>query len=34
MKPIFDGFFDGIKLAFGIFCIICIIGIFLSLFSC
>ena len=34
MRPIIDGFLDGIKLAFTIFCIICVIGIFLSLFNC
>ena len=34
MRPIIDGFLDGIKLAFGIFCALCVIGIFLSLFSC
>jgi len=34
MKPIFNGFFDGLQLAFSIFCIICIFGIIISLFSC
>ena len=34
MKPIFDGFFDGLDLAFSIFCGICILAIIISLFSC
>lgn len=34
MKPILDGFFDGIQIAFTIFCIIGVIGIIISLFSC
>jgi len=34
MKPFFDGFFDGMQIAFAIFCILCVIGIFISLFSC
>lgn len=34
MKPIFEGFFDGIQIALAIFCTLCVIGIILNLFSC